>query len=134
MDTDKIKVFGARIKVDSTGKLAELERAEKVHVDWVALAERETELFRQDMQALRVLPPDHYIGAVESIPLVIELIEKLRAAGAHEHPSQPTLEQVERRYILEVIEAVNGDKAEAAKVLGIDLSTLYRKLKRFETG
>ncbi|KAM6491110.1 Chaperonin Cpn60/TCP-1 family [Amanita muscaria] len=29
MDTDKIKVFGARIKVDSTGKLAELERAER---------------------------------------------------------------------------------------------------------
>ncbi|KAH9853331.1 chaperonin Cpn60/TCP-1 family [Lenzites betulinus] len=29
MDTDKIKVFGARIKVDGTGKLAELERAEK---------------------------------------------------------------------------------------------------------
>lgn len=30
MDTDKIKVFGARVKVDSTGKLAELERAERV--------------------------------------------------------------------------------------------------------
>ena len=30
MDTDKIKIFGARVKVDSTGKLAELERAEKV--------------------------------------------------------------------------------------------------------
>ena len=30
MDTDKIKIFGARIKVDGTGKLAELERAEKV--------------------------------------------------------------------------------------------------------
>ena len=30
MDTDKIKVFGARLKVDSTGKLAELERAERV--------------------------------------------------------------------------------------------------------
>lgn len=29
MDTDKIKVFGARLKVDSTGKLAELERAER---------------------------------------------------------------------------------------------------------
>lgn len=29
MDTDKIKIFGARVKVDSTGKLAELERAEK---------------------------------------------------------------------------------------------------------
>ena len=29
-----------------------------VHVDWRELAERETQLFRQDMAALRVLPPD----------------------------------------------------------------------------
>jgi len=59
-----------------------LERATKVGVDWVELAERETELFRQDMQALRVLPPDAFIGAVESIPLVIALIERLQAAGS----------------------------------------------------
>ena len=59
-----------------------LERATKVKVDWVELAERETELFRQDMQALRVLAPDHYIGAVESIPLVIDLITRLQEAGA----------------------------------------------------
>ena len=32
MDTDKIKIFGARVKVDSTGKLAELERAERVRI------------------------------------------------------------------------------------------------------
>ena len=31
MDTDKIKIFGARVRVDATGKLAELERAEKVN-------------------------------------------------------------------------------------------------------
>lgn len=30
MDTDKIKIFGARVRVDGTGKLAELERAERV--------------------------------------------------------------------------------------------------------
>jgi L-cysteine:1D-myo-inositol 2-amino-2-deoxy-alpha-D-glucopyranoside ligase len=59
-----------------------LERAAKVKVDWVELAERETELFREDMQALRVLAPTHYIGAVESIPLVVELIERLQATGA----------------------------------------------------
>ncbi|MBZ5733961.1 cysteine--1-D-myo-inosityl 2-amino-2-deoxy-alpha-D-glucopyranoside ligase [Nocardioides sp. TRM66260-LWL] len=59
-----------------------LERAEKVHVEWTELAERETELFRQDMEALRVLPPEAYVGAVESIPLVISLIERLDAAGA----------------------------------------------------
>ncbi|UMG92495.1 cysteine--1-D-myo-inosityl 2-amino-2-deoxy-alpha-D-glucopyranoside ligase [Nocardioides sp. TF02-7] len=59
-----------------------LERATKVGVDWEELAERETELFRQDMQALRVLAPDAYIGAVESIPLAVDMIERLQAAGA----------------------------------------------------
>ena len=59
-----------------------LERAAKVHVDWAELAERETELFRQDMTALRVISPQHYIGAVESIPLVIEVIHRLEAAGS----------------------------------------------------
>ncbi len=59
-----------------------LERAAKVKIDWVELAERETELFRQDMQALRVLPPAHYIGAVESISLALALIADLDAAGA----------------------------------------------------
>jgi L-cysteine:1D-myo-inositol 2-amino-2-deoxy-alpha-D-glucopyranoside ligase len=59
-----------------------LERADKVGVDWVELAERETELFREDMTALRVVPPTFYTGAVESIPLVVALIERLQAAGA----------------------------------------------------
>jgi L-cysteine:1D-myo-inositol 2-amino-2-deoxy-alpha-D-glucopyranoside ligase len=59
-----------------------LERADKVHVDWVELAERETELFRQDLTALRVLPPQSYVGAVESIPLVIELISRLQETGS----------------------------------------------------
>ena len=34
------------------------------------------------MTALRVLPPDHYVGAVESIPLVVALVQRLEAAGA----------------------------------------------------
>ncbi len=59
-----------------------LERATKVGIDWRELAERETQLFRDDMTALRVLPPDHYVGAVESIPLVVDLIERLRENGA----------------------------------------------------
>lgn len=59
-----------------------LERATKVGVDWVELAERETELFRHDMEALRVLPPAEYVGAVESIPLVLDLLERLDAGGS----------------------------------------------------
>ena len=43
----------------------------------------------------------------------------------------PTLEEVERRYVLEVMKSVNQDKSLAANILGIDLSTLYRKLKRY---
>ncbi len=58
-----------------------LERAVATGQDWREIAARETELFRADMTALRVLPPEHYVGAVEAIPLVVELIERLKAAG-----------------------------------------------------
>ncbi len=59
-----------------------LERADKVGGDWRELAERETALFREDMEALRVVPPDHYVGAVESIPLVVDLIRELERTGS----------------------------------------------------
>ncbi|MCX6396138.1 MAG: cysteine--1-D-myo-inosityl 2-amino-2-deoxy-alpha-D-glucopyranoside ligase [Propionibacteriales bacterium] len=59
-----------------------LERATATGQDWVELAERETELFRTDMEALRVLPPSSYVGAVEAIPRVVEMIEGLRELGA----------------------------------------------------
>ncbi|RJQ79411.1 cysteine--1-D-myo-inosityl 2-amino-2-deoxy-alpha-D-glucopyranoside ligase [Pseudonocardiaceae bacterium YIM PH 21723] len=58
-----------------------LERAERDQDDWVVLGMRETALFREDMEALRVLPPQHYIGAVEAIPEIIEVIAKLVADG-----------------------------------------------------
>jgi len=59
-----------------------LERAVATGQDWTALAARETALFREDMTTLRVIPPDHYIGAVEAIPHIVELIEGLRRTGA----------------------------------------------------
>ena len=59
-----------------------LERAERDGVDWVALAERETDLFRADMTALRVLPPEHYIGAVEAIPEIVPMVRRLLDIGA----------------------------------------------------
>jgi DNA-binding NtrC family response regulator len=45
---------------------------------------------------------------------------------------RPTLEEIERRHIFETLASVNQDKARAANILGIDLSTLYRKLKRYD--
>ncbi|MEX2284155.1 MAG: sigma-54 dependent transcriptional regulator [Gemmatimonadota bacterium] len=46
-------------------------------------------------------------------------------------PSNPELEVIERAYILWVLQAEGGNKARAAEVLGIDPSTLYRKLNRY---
>jgi DNA-binding NtrC family response regulator len=45
---------------------------------------------------------------------------------------RPTLEEIERQHIFETLASVNQDKARAANILGIDLSTLYRKLKRYD--
>ncbi len=59
-----------------------LERAARTGEDWRALAEREIDRFRGDMEALRVLPPEEYVGVVESLDLVTEVIQQLREAGA----------------------------------------------------
>lgn len=54
-----------------------LERAQRDGIDWKDLAHQQIDLFRSDMEHLRVIPPAHYIGAVEAIPLVIEAIDDL---------------------------------------------------------
>jgi L-cysteine:1D-myo-inositol 2-amino-2-deoxy-alpha-D-glucopyranoside ligase len=58
-----------------------LERADRDGEDWIVLAMRETALFREDMTALRILPPEDYVGAVESIPRIVARIEDLLDEG-----------------------------------------------------
>jgi L-cysteine:1D-myo-inositol 2-amino-2-deoxy-alpha-D-glucopyranoside ligase len=58
-----------------------LERADRDGEDWIVLGMRETALFREDMTALRVLPPEDYVGAVESIPRIVARIEDLLDDG-----------------------------------------------------
>jgi DNA-binding NtrC family response regulator len=43
----------------------------------------------------------------------------------------PTIEEMERRYLLHVLEATGGNRSRAAEVLGIDRRTLYRMVERF---
>ncbi len=59
-----------------------LERAKRDGEDWRDLAEREIALFREDMTALDVLPPDHFVGAVEAIDEIATVIDRLRSVGA----------------------------------------------------
>jgi len=54
-----------------------LERANRDGVDWSELAHQQIDLFKSDMVNLRVIPPAHYIGAVEAIPLVVRAITEL---------------------------------------------------------
>jgi DNA-binding NtrC family response regulator len=69
--------------------------------------------------------------AVESLP------ERVRARKAaplvsERAPGNPTLEAIERAYIMWVLQTEGGNKTKAAEVLGIDPSTLYRKLSRYD--
>jgi DNA-binding NtrC family response regulator len=41
------------------------------------------------------------------------------------------MEEVERRYILHVVRSVEGNKTLAARILGLDRKTLYRKLRQY---
>jgi L-cysteine:1D-myo-inositol 2-amino-2-deoxy-alpha-D-glucopyranoside ligase len=59
-----------------------LERAAETGIEWAALAEQQTQLYAEDMTALNVLPPRHYVGAVESMALIVDLIEQLQGRQA----------------------------------------------------
>ena len=66
-----------------------LARARMDQDDWVVLGMRETGLFREDMEALRVLPPRDFVGAVEAIPEIVEVIGKLLSSGAAYRADDP---------------------------------------------
>ena len=70
---------------------------------------------------LRDLPPE----VTKAAPATV-------SAGLLEQPPTLPLDEVERRYILRVLESTHGNKLKAADILGIDRSTLHRKLKQMQ--
>ena len=58
-----------------------LERAAATGVDWRELAASQLELFRSDMEALGVIPPDSYVAVTESIDVIAEAVLRLLDAG-----------------------------------------------------
>jgi len=70
--------------------------------------------------------------AVEDLPEKIRRYHRSQVLIASDDPSELVpLEEVERRYILRVMEAVGGNKTLAAQVLGVGRKTLYRKLEQY---
>ncbi|NIR46556.1 MAG: sigma-54-dependent Fis family transcriptional regulator [Gemmatimonadetes bacterium] len=92
------------------GNVRELENA----------LERAVAMTTGDVIAREVLPKR--VTEPEPVPLVSEAM-----------PANPPLEVIERAYIEWVLRSEGGNKTRAAEVLGIDPSTLYRKLARFES-
>ncbi|HEY8831382.1 MAG TPA: sigma-54 dependent transcriptional regulator [Gemmatimonadaceae bacterium] len=90
------------------GNVRELENA----------LERAAILAKGDLIPLSALP--ERVVEPKSDPLVSDAAQ-----------SNPTLDTIERAYIMWVLENEGGNKARTAEVLGIDSSTLYRKLSRY---
>lgn len=59
-----------------------LERARRDGEDWRDLARREIQRYRSDMEALRILPPTHLIGAIEALPVIERFSARMADRGA----------------------------------------------------
>ena len=90
------------------GNVRELENA----------LERAAILAKGDSIPLSALP--ERVVEPKSDPLVSDAVQ-----------ANPTLDTIERAYIMWVLENEGGNKPRTAEVLGIDPSTLYRKLSRY---
>jgi two-component system response regulator HydG len=74
-------------------------------------------------------------GAIEGTALPERITARKSQPLVADRPADnPTLDVIEQAYILWVLQAEAGNKTRAAQVLGIDPSTLYRKLSRYESG
>ncbi len=97
------------------GNVRELESA----VEYAALHARGAEVETEDMPA-KLQPSGARARSVAASPSLAALYADL-----------PTLDELERRYLLHVLEATGRNRSRAAEILGIDRRTLYRMAERF---
>jgi two-component system response regulator HydG len=69
---------------------------------------------------------------VSDLPEKVRAFKRSHVLVASEDPAElVSMEEVERRYVLRVLEAAGGNKTQAARILGFDRKTLYAKLKAY---
>jgi DNA-binding NtrC family response regulator len=125
-----VEYFLQRMSADQNGSSTNLRMDEEglsalQHYDWPGnVRELENALERAAILTRDGLITPAYLPARIVEPAPVPLI-------SDNPPANPTLEIVERAYILWVLQTEGGNKARAAEVLGIDPSTLYRKLNRY---
>ena len=74
------------VQVDYTQNITDiddplLERAKLTGKPWEEIATGQIDLFKSDMEALRVIPPQNYVGVVESMDLIEQSVQKLKELG-----------------------------------------------------
>ena len=109
-----------------------LERANRDGIDWADLAKQQIDLFRSDMVNLRVIPPAHYIGAVEAIPLVVQAIKQLQEQSSiysvdtdfyfsvSKDPKFGTRSHLSQTKMLEIFSERGGDPKRVGKIDPLD--------------
>ncbi len=76
--------------------------------------------------------------AAEDLPVKV-ISHDADSGGSRDHHGKlfeglPSLDELEKRYLIHVLEKVKGNRSKAATVMGIDRRTLYRMMDRFEIG
>jgi DNA-binding NtrC family response regulator len=79
------------------------------------------------VERLVVLTPGHVIDE-DDLPASTAEDTRIRLAGRE----SPTLAEVERRYVLQVLDSTGGNKDKASRILGINRRTLYRMQERWK--
>ena len=109
-----------------------LERANRDGIDWKDLAHNQIDLFRGDMVNLRVIPPAHYIGAVDAIPLVATAIEELKSKESiyqvdqdlyfkvHSDPHFGQRSHLSKETMLQIFSERGGDPTREGKLDPLD--------------
>jgi L-cysteine:1D-myo-inositol 2-amino-2-deoxy-alpha-D-glucopyranoside ligase len=104
-----------------------IERAVATGKDWRAIATEQVDLFRDDMSALRVIPPQNYIGVVESMELIESAVSQLLDQGVAYRVAQDiycdmaetgmlgTISHLSNDQMMEIIAQRGGDPERAGK-------------------
>ena len=115
-----IRVFAAQF-ADKMGR-----RIDSIDADYIAALERHT--WHGNVRELRNAVERSMIMADGNRLTADCLAPEFHAAAGSADPDSLALDDLERRHILRVLEHTRGNKAEAARLLGIGIATLYRKL------
>ncbi|UOQ51666.1 sigma-54-dependent transcriptional regulator [Hymenobacter cellulosivorans] len=119
-----LQYFAARLKKRLPGLDAECLRLLQAY-DWPGNVRE----LKNVLERAAILTPDNELVAAGLLPT--EFYTLPDALRATDDPHDRSLRAVEARHIREVLAEVEGNKTEAARQLGIGLTTLYRKLQEY---